>query len=144
MKLFRVALLAGMLALVFGAIFGWSNPDDSVRTKTQVKTDAVKVKIPVDLTGNWKSDKPKITAKVQNGTIEVESSTEDGGSVRLWYGTFDNPQDGALGVTSKGMYDPDKIYLSSAETKDFVLHDGQLKFQISIMGVTRIVAMKRA
>lgn len=141
----RRALITMFAAIAIVGLFkyfsGAEHPTINIPTISQ--QPAVKIKVPLDLTGNWRSDKPKVTAVVQNGTIEVESTLDDGGYARWWYGTFDNPQDGKTGVTSKGMYDPNKIYLSSAETKSFVYHDGRLKFQISMMGVTRIVEMKR-
>lgn len=139
------AIISVLAVIAIVGLYKWysgaEHPSKSIPTITQ--QTAVKIKVPLDLTGNWRSDKPKVTAVIQNGTIEVTSVTESGGSVRWWYGTFDNPQDGATGITSKGMYDVNKIYLSSADTKDFVYHDKMLKFQIAVMGVTRVVEMKR-
>lgn len=137
-----LAFLVVLAAVVMGGVYVSTMPDDT-KTNAPSVEQGVKIVKPLDLNGKWKSDKPKVTAVVQNGTIEVESITEDGGFVRWWYGTFDNPQDGKVGVTSKGIEDPDKFYLSSAETKDFVYDKEMLKFQISMMGVTRVVEMKR-
>lgn len=143
----RSFIAVGLFVLLVAATFTFfqtfgrdvtSNPNVSI-----VKTDGIRVVKPLDLNGKWKSAKPNVTAIVKDGTIEVESTTEDGGSVRWWYGTFDNPQDGKTGVTSKGITDVNKLYLSSAETKDFVYHDGQLKFTIAVMGTTKVIEMKR-
>lgn len=145
-KLLRLVVI-GSLLIVFGTAVSYfaAQPDRPMREPGSTQTSAVKVAQPVDLNGTWRSEKPKVTATVLNGTIDVESITEDGGYVRWWYGTFDNPPAGKHGVTSKGVEDPNKFYLSSAETKDFV-YDPQnklLRFQISMMGVTKIVEMKR-
>lgn len=147
-KLLRLLAIL-CLAVVFGTAVSYlvGKPERSeVRAPGSVtQTSAVKVTQPVDLVGTWKSDKPKVVATVLNGTIEVESTTEVGGYVRWWYGTFQNPPVGQYGVTSKGVDDADKFYLSSAETKDFVYDpkDKILRFQISVMGVTTVVEMKR-
>jgi hypothetical protein len=143
-KIIRWCFSFALVAIAVMAIAKFANlPDKPMQDPNGTVTEAVKLKVPLDLTGEWRSDNPKVTAKVLNGTIEVESTTEDGGIVRWWYGTFDNPQDGKTGVISKGISHPEKFYLSSADEKDFVYHEGMLKFQLSVMGVTRVVEMKR-
>jgi hypothetical protein len=146
-KLLRLAVIFTLLGVAITAI-NWfvALPDKSMHEPGSVQTSAVKVVQTVDLNNTkWRSENPKVTATVQNGTIEVESVTEDAGFARWWYGTFDNPRDGKPGITSKGIDDPDKFYLSSAPTKDFV-YDPQLemlRFSISMMGITKVVEMKR-
>lgn len=150
-KLLRLAVIFTLLGVAVTAI-GWfvALPDKPMREPGSVQTSAVKVVKKVDLNNTkWRSENPKVTATVLNGTIEVESITEDPdgskGFVRWWYGTFDNPRDNHPGVTSKGIEDPDKFYLSSADTKDFVYDSKSemLRFDISVMGMTKTVEMKR-
>ena len=136
----NLAFLMLLAVVTMGSVYYATMPDSSSMPSVE---QGVKIVKPLDLNGEWKSEKPSVVATVQNGTIEVQSILEDGGYARWWFGTFDNPQDGKVGVTSKGIQDPDKVYLSSAETKDFVYDNGMLKFQISLMGVSKVVEMKR-
>jgi hypothetical protein len=136
----RGAVIAVCLFIAIAALFKFFTGADQGLPSIE---QGVKIVKPLDLNGEWKSTNPNVIATVQNGTIEVQNILEGGGYARWWFGTFDNPQDGKVGVISKGIEDPDKFYLSSAETKEFVYDNGMLKFQISTMGVSEIVEMKR-
>lgn len=133
--IFVLAIVAAVAGIFFFA------PVENKSNDTNVP--AVKINAPVDLNGKWKSDKPAFEAEVKNGTIEVSMVLVEGYS-RFWYGTFDNPQPGTNEVVSKGIDEPGKFYLSSAETKNFLYQNGKLVVDFSVMGTTTAVAMSRA
>lgn len=143
--------IAFLVALVVLCILGGTAvtylvfpPQESQNPVTM--TSAVKVTMPIDLSGKWESVEgktgSKFIANIENNTIHVEMTVSDGFS-GLWYGTFDILQPGENSISSKALNDPNKFVLSSLETKDFLYRDGSLFFNLSVMGTTSAVELKR-
>lgn len=141
-------LLAGLtaLALVFTTVMYVSMPEQTTNTQP-IKTDAVKVSMPIDLAGKWESTTSKAGTKmvgeVKDGKIFVQMYANDG-YTGLWYGTFDILQPGQNTVVSKFIEDnQDHFALSTAETKEFLYQKGSLIFDYSVMGSSFTIEMKR-
>lgn len=141
---FLVALV--VLTIVAGTSIAYFAFPPSKTTNSVTTTSAVKLSMPVDLSGKWESaiDKvgTKMFAKIENNTIYIEMSVNDG-SAGLWYGTFDVLAPGKNSIDSTFIDDPDHFVLSSAESKEFIYQGGSLVFDYSSMGIRTTVEMKR-
>lgn len=143
----RFFVIAMLLMIVVGAAIRLSQEPASVTKDPQVtQTQAVKMSVPVDLTGEWRSvegSKGKMIATIKDNTIHVEM-VDTQSFIGLWYGTFDILQSGQKEMISKAIDDPKHFVLSSAKTKAFLYQNDSLVFDYSVMGVRTTVEMKRA
>lgn len=139
----RLGLIYTAALLIFSGIFVLV----MVFTNTgqdDVKTAASGPDLPlVELTGEWTSvsNEPKIEAEVKDDTIMMRF-VEGDTAMNYWYGTFKAAEsDGATIVSDK--LETDRVVLSDAESKDFVFNDGELSFELEVMGVIRTVVLTR-
>lgn len=136
--IFALAIIAAVAGVFFFA------PIDHKSNDTNVP--AVKVSMPVDLSGNWQSVESragtKFVAEIKDNRVFVQMYAADG-YTGLWYGTFDILQPGNNLMVSKAIEDDDHFVLSIAETKDFLYQNGSLIFNFSVMGTTTAIEMKR-
>lgn len=144
-KLLRVAVFVFMLALAFVATMYFLTPENSAQGPVQ-KADAVKVSMPIDLSGKWESAVSKAGTKfvgdIKENKIFIEMYANDG-YTGLWYGTFDILQPGTNSMVSSAIQDEDHFVLSTAETKEFIYQKGSLVFEFSVMGTRTTIEMKR-
>ena len=135
-----------LLAVIVAAGVLWFLPEDATISSITTQTSAVKVQMPVDLSGEWVSTESKSGTKfyghVKNNTMHVEMYANDG-YTGLWYGTFDILQVGQSTLVSKAIDDPNHFVLSSAKTKDFLYQKGSLVFEFTVMGTRTTIEMKR-
>lgn len=143
----RAVVIFALFSILIMVVVRWNQtPGKTMRPPVVTTTvaEGVKARIPIDLTGEWKSTdeaKPKIVARITANTIEMDF-VDDSVLVSYWRGSFEVPKSGQSGITSKATNA--EFSLSTAPTKDFVIQDDKLIFQLSAMGVTKIVEMKRA
>jgi len=97
------------------------------------------------LDGGWTADSGNgaiLNATVQNDSIVIVMENE-GASMTYWAGTFASSADVGDTITSNKL-EMDQVVLSSASTKDFVIGDGTVSFELKAMGMTTTVVMNRA
>lgn len=94
-----------------------------------------------DLIGTWHSKDKTFSAEIANSEIDLRVNG-NGGDAVYWYGTFDsNPkQDGS---TIESLPVTGKLYLSTAQTKDFTYNEDHISFDFSAAGVTKTVELNR-
>lgn len=112
----------------------------------QTETPNAQVDIPMQsLNGTWTADSGDgaiMTATVQNDTIEILMENE-GVSMIYWMGTFvDSADDGEVVTSDK--IEVDKAVMSQAISKEFIVGDGVMSFELKAMGMTRMVVLNHA
>lgn len=149
----NLVILFSAIALVAGGGFAvlalWlSSPGVSTVEyhPGQTETPNAQVDIPVQsLNGTWTADSGDgaiMTATVQNNTIEILMENE-GVSMIYWMGTFvDSADDGEVVKSDK--IEVDKAVMSQAISKDFIVGDGVMSFELKAMGMTRMVVLNHA
>lgn len=109
---------------------------------------------PADLTGDWKqansnSETSYQTATISGSTIEVywyDAATET--KALYWAGTYTAPTDATEPYTWESENDTEKtstaLMASGDATKTFTYEKGEITYDVSMMGVTQTVHLKRA
>lgn len=106
-----------------------------------------------DLQGDWKQSNPESDDAYQQATITADTITiewvSDGGSTTAiyWVGTFEAPND----ATEPYVWTSDRdeeatdsaLLASTADSKDFTFAGGAISYELSALGVTTIVEMKK-
>jgi len=97
----------------------------------------------VDLSGTWRQsdvDDVRMTAEISNGHIEIKmySNVVNG---LYWGGTFvpSNTSQESFDITSTA----DETGLSQNTTKIFNYKDGQLSYEFTMLGKTRLIHLTR-
>ena len=105
-----------------------------------------------DLKGTWKqinsnSDNAYQIAAIDDDTITIYWYTADDGTTALyWTGTFEAPTSGEeYSWVSENYHDvtDSAILASSADTKDFVLNNNELSYEVTMSGVTATVKLQK-
>lgn len=98
-----------------------------------------------DLNGNWAADNNNggtITAVVKDEQITLIINNE-GAKMLYWVGTFQSFASVGDMVKSTKV-DVPKAVLSRATSKDFIIGEGTISFELSVMGKTTIVELRYA
>ncbi|MBB5183429.1 hypothetical protein [Catenisphaera adipataccumulans] len=116
---------------------------------TNSSTHSASVKKPTDLTGTWQTemddDGSYMEAEIEDGTITVyfeqeETADQEETEALYWIGTYKAPKKHVTTYswTSKGDTDQmeNALLASQQSTKKFTYKNGQLKFKLSVSGVT--------
>ncbi|RAZ30568.1 hypothetical protein [Microbacterium sp. SMR1] len=108
---------------------------------------------PVDLTGEWMQSnsgdgQSYQAATVADGVISIDwVNDEDQSRAVYWVGTYEAPADAATSFSWDSVNDHSKtdsaLLASSDETKTFKYVDGILSYDVTAMGVTRTVELKK-
>lgn len=98
-----------------------------------------------ELNGTWESAyaDTTIVALVKDGRIEIDFSAPgtSGGAPLYWLGSF--TEENRNGNTFVSVKDDSKAVMSRADTKDFTYHNGELSFELRILGRTSMVDLVR-
>lgn len=146
--MFSIALAILLTVLAISAVYLLTPNSSNTNQQVSVqKSEAVKVKMPIDLTGEWQSVESKTGSKflghVKDNTVFIQIYANDG-YTGLWYGTIDILQPGENVVVSKFIEDNQNHFaLSTAKTKNFLYQNGSLIFDYTVMGTRTTVEMKR-
>lgn len=102
---------------------------------------------PADLTGNWLSEDTTQYAEVRDDTITIYWYDEEDGSMMLyWAGTYNQPTEPG-DFTWTSINDREKtdwaMLASMDESKEFSYSDDTISYQAGLMGVTKIMKLKR-
>ena len=104
-----------------------------------------------DLTGTWTSennDGSYQEAVITENSIEINWVTDDGATKSVyWVGTYTAPTDPITEYAWTSERDKEKtdnaLLASTDDTKDFSYKDGVLSYQVSAMGTTTTMELKR-
>lgn len=98
-----------------------------------------------DLNGKWRADTGNGTimiATVQDRTIEIVMENE-GASMTYWVGTF--TPSGTIGdVILSTKIEVSKPVMSHVDSKEFVVGDDTMLFDMTVMGNTKTLELQRA
>lgn len=104
---------------------------------------------PVSLVGTWtgETDTAKMIATVTDSTIEIMWKTEDTTAL-YWKGSFNAPANFSgenTVITSDGDLAAmeNSILASRHKTKTFTYDDGELSFELTVMGVTKTIKLSK-
>lgn len=105
-----------------------------------------------DLTGTWKQtnsndDESWMEAVIEDDTISVDWVMEGGDSQSIyWVGTYEAPGEEISEYTFTSERDAEAtdtaLLASTADTKDFNYEDGELYFELEMMGTTETIRME--
>lgn len=104
-----------------------------------------------DLTGTWTSennDGSYQEAVITEDSIEINWVTDDGNTKSVyWVGTYESPSEPITEYTWTSERDKEKtdsaLLASTDDTKDFTYKDGVLSYEVSAMGTTTTLELKR-
>jgi len=143
-----LAIVAAAMILVVVVVGGEyisqqnSKPDlATIQVSTPIAS-AIKAEAPLNLTGEWmteEGDSPKMSAVISKDSITIEMIVNQTDRMAYWYGTFDASKSKFTSVAK-----PDKLFLASSTTKDFMLINNKISFSVTVMGITKQVALTRA
>lgn len=106
-----------------------------------------------DLTGEWTQSNTNSENSYQQATITADTVTiewvTDGGNTTsiYWVGTFEAPTDASESYTWTSERDAEatdsSILGSTSDTKDFMYEDDTLSYEVTALGTTTTVEMKK-
>lgn len=142
--IFVVAICAGFVVAMITATSGSPTVQydpSKITTATEAGVD-----LPLqDLNGTWTADSgygSTMIATVENSTIEIVMNNE-GMEIAYWVGTFvSSAGSGEIVVSDK--VDVPKAVMSQADSKQFVVGDGTITFELKAMGMIRSVELTHA
>lgn len=144
-KLLVVIGVLVALAAILGSITIATRPAQSMGSHQTVES-TVQVRLPVDVTGTWKTksgSKPSMTATITADMIDVELASADT-TLTFWHGTFETVLTKSVTSTGLGIGDPGgKPYWSTEKTKNFTLEGDKLTFEFTSSGASTKVVMSR-
>ncbi|MBH0098589.1 lipoprotein [Salinibacterium sp. NSLL150] len=108
---------------------------------------------PADLTGDWKQSNSASTdayqqAKISDDEITIEWVSDGGDTVSTyWVGTFEAPVDGGEPYTWTSERNEEAtdsaLLASTADSKEFTYEGGVVSYEVSALGTTTIVDLKK-
>lgn len=130
---FSFLFVIGIVALIF-TIAGANNSSVSLSSNA-----------PVNLSGSWhqsNNDAPvTMTAEVDGNHIQILMSSDLGGGILYWDGTFDTQ--GNTSNSFKVTSTADEKALSQATTKTFTYKNGELDFTFTVLKKDYAIHMAR-
>lgn len=151
--LFGVMMVGvGLFVVIMGVTMtGKSQPSGSIGSVTTttvttgnlpVEPKGVAKEVVVNLSGKWTANinGTDFNVDVTDTTITIKLA-KGGNTMLYWYGTFSNTTSMGKTITSDKL-DIDKAVLSGAASKNFVVGDNSLTFEVSAMGQTRDVEVR--
>lgn len=152
-KLLAPVALAAVLALTgCGAADTPSTGAAGTKGAEATETAETAPQIP-DLTGVWKSAVSESGDSYQQATITADTLTvdwvSDGGDTTsiFWIGTFVAPVDDTepyMWTSQRDVEATQSALLASTEdAKEFTYEDGAIKYQVSMMGTSKIVKLTK-
>lgn len=140
------AMLLGLFAAIIAASLAVPEGSPTVQVP-ESSTIGAGVDLPiVQLDGSWAStpdvNDSQYFATVSNGQIEIKMANDDL-SMLYWVGTFESSASAGETVASNKV-EVDKMVLSGADAKDFVVGEDAITFTFEAMGMQRTVALHRA
>lgn len=138
-----------ILAIIFTCMAVTNTPEaspttPSPSTQTNETIPDIGLELPmVQLDGEWMAENngTRFVATVSNQIINIQL-VSDGVSMTYWNGTFGISESPGTTVTSS-VVDINKMVLSAATSKDFVVGDHTLSFEFQGMGIKATVVMIR-
>ena len=108
-------------------------------------------KEPVDLSGTWKSevnDGAWMEASVTSDVISIDWVSDDGNSRSVyWIGTYEAPAEYVEEYSWTSQRDKEKtdveLLASTDDTKIFTYSNKELRYEVSMMNVTKEVTLKK-
>jgi len=133
--------------LCLGLLFGCSNKD----TKNNTSGNEIEKKQPTNLMGTWVSknnDGYYQEAVIKYGSIEINWINENEKSKSLyWAGTYKSPTSFVEEYSWTSDRNTEKmkssLLASADETKDFKYKDDIISYEVSALGTTKILELKR-
>ena len=151
-KKILTAMIAAVLAAMLTACGGGTANTDTAAGSAAAQAQE-EVKQPADLTGEWKqtnsaSDTDYQTAVITGDTIEIYWVSETDESKSLyWAGTFTAPTTADEPYTWESTNDHTKtdsaILASTDETKSFTYENGQISYEVSMLGTTKTTHLEK-
>lgn len=139
-------LLICLLSL--GMITGLTGCTSSEGTPEKQKEQEEK-KEPTDLTGTWASENQEGSyqeAIITNDKIEINWISPDSKAL-YWVGTYQAPNENVneYSWTSTGDLETmqSALMASQDETKDFIYKNGVISYEVSALGVTKTIELKK-
>ena len=133
-------LVAVLAALVMFALAGCGSSDATTGTQEGAKGQAqAETKAPASLNGTWKSDGFK--AVIAADSIEINIVGEDTRSL-YWKGTFPAGGESVTSVADTEALSSSMLGSQNAK-KVFAVKGDQIDFEMSMMGTTKTVHLKR-
>jgi hypothetical protein len=127
--------------------------DTSSGSGITTETESEVAAAPLDLSGDWKQINSASPDSYQQATIDGDVITVDwvneaeSTTAIYWIGSFEAPTEAtdSYSWTSAGDVAAmeSAILASQSETKDFSYEDGKLTYELTALGVTRIVEMEK-
>lgn len=144
-----IAMLSLSLAVSFTACGG---TNQKTATKQTGKSTEIESEKPTDLTGTWKT--PEEDGSWQEATItpdkiEINWVSDNGNTKSVyWIGSYDAPTESVSEYSWTSNNDKDAtanaLLASPDDTKEFKYKDGEITYEASALGVTKVVHMKKA
>lgn len=146
-KLIAPLALAALLALT-----GCSAEDTSPTSPADSEAAAEEPQAP-DLVGEWQQSNAASEDAYQQATITADVITiewvSDGGDTRAiyWVGTFEAPIDASGAYTWTSVRDAaatdSALLASTADSKDFTFEGDTISYEVSAVGTTTVVDLKK-
>lgn len=149
-KIAPYAIAVAVLLLILAALRGLSSNSvegsPTIPSVSETATTVPGIILPLqDLSGNWTADSGNgatMTATIQSNEIRITLNNE-GAKMLYWVGTFNSTAGTGETVTSTKI-EINKAVLSRANTKEFVIGNGTISFDLSAMGKTTRVVLSHA
>lgn len=150
----KTLALTAAAALMLGlTACGASEDSNTGSPASQAETSSVPaVEEAPSLDGTWKQTNSESEDSYQEATIEGDTITvnwvsNNGDTKSLyWVGTFPAPTEGGKQtITSEGDVDQmsTAMMASTDETKEFTIDNGELSYEVGMMGTTTTVRMEK-
>ena len=142
------AVFAAFMALILTACGSGSDTPAQASGSQAIQQEAPQ---PPDLTGEWKqvnseSDDSYQAATITGDTIVINWVSTDSKAL-YWAGSFTAPTTDEEPYTWDSNNDHEQtdtaIMASSDDTKTFTYEDGQISYDVSMMGVTKTVRLEK-
>lgn len=141
-------LFAAFMTLSLAACGGNTSSATASNTDAQQTEEAPQ---PPDLTGEWVQINSESEDSYQQATITADTITVNWISpdttALYWAGTFEAPTTAEEPYTWDSVNDTEQtstaILASSDETKTFTYENGQISYDVSMMGVTKTVRLEK-
>lgn len=152
-KLITPFALAATLALA-GCGAGTANaPSATAGSSAPESSAAEEAPEAPDLTGEWKqsntnSEDSYQQASITSDTITIEWVTDGGNTTSIyWVGTFEAPTDASESYTWTSERDAEatdsSLLGSTSDTKDFMYEGETISYEVTALGTTTTVEMKK-
>lgn len=141
-------IFAAFMALSLTACGGGTSTQSASETDAQQAEEAPQ---PPDLTGEWVQVNSESEDSYQEATITEDTITVNwvapDSTALYWAGTFEAPTTADEPYSWDSVNDTEQtstaILASPDETKTFTYEDGQISYEVSMMGVTTTVRLEK-